>query len=122
MHDMETVDSQAGSPHWLIGRASVHGLTCQVLDLARWLGLARGAQGRNPYIVVVQSAGGEEREILGFPVDRVCDVVLARARDFSHGKLRMGRARRVLYADRIFHEPAPAQTSAPGLTPAAGPQ
>jgi chemotaxis signal transduction protein len=98
LHDMETMEPFAGGPRWLMGRAAVHGRPVQVLDLARWLGLVRGAQGRNPYILAVDVPGG----FLGFPVDRVCDVVLARARDYSHGKLRIGRPRRVLNADRLF--------------------
>ena len=115
MHEMELEEAasapRAGVRQWLIGRANVHGRPFEVMDLARCLGLPRPARGRNPYIVVVESISADECGIFGFPVDRVCDVVLARARDYSNGKLRIGRSRRVLDADRIFQnalDPAPA--------------
>jgi len=103
LHDMEATEPQPDGPQWLMGRAAVRGQPFEVLDLAGSLGLARKAQGRNPYIIVVD--GSEAGGIRGFPVDRVCDVVLARARDYSHGKLRIGRPRRVLDADHLFSEP-----------------
>ena len=98
LHDMETVERDAADAQWLMGSARVHGRLVQVLDLARWLGLARRAQGRNSYVLAVDRGS----DILGFPVDRVCDMVVARARDYSHGKLRIGRPRRVLDADQLF--------------------
>jgi len=103
LHDMEAAESSTDGPPWLMGRAAVRGQPFEVMDLARSLGLARRAQGRNPYIIVVD--GLEAGGIRGFPVDRVCDVVLARARDYSHGKLRIGRPRRVLDADCLFSQP-----------------
>ena len=103
LHDMEAAESGADSPQWLMGRAAVRGQPFEVMDLARSLGLARQAQGRNPYIIVVGRS--ESEGLRGFPVDRVCDVVLARTRDYSHGKLRIGRPRRVLDADCLFSQP-----------------
>jgi chemotaxis signal transduction protein len=100
LHDMEPVEPDSNAPEGLLGRAAVRGQPFEVMDLARSLGLARRVQGRNPYIIVVE--GLESRGIRGFPVDRVCDVILARTRDYSHGKLRIGRPRRVLDADRLF--------------------
>jgi len=110
MHVMEFVEPEDGAPSLCLGRATVQGQAFEVLDLARWLGLARGAQGRNAYIVAVERAVERAVEtaveshgrIVGFPVDRVGEVVLARAHDFSSGKIRIGRPRRVLDADRLF--------------------
>ena len=86
----------------LLGQSSVRGRTCPVRDLAKWLKLMRPVQGRDPYVLAVETARG----LIGFPVDRVCDVVLARARDFSHGRIRIGRPRRVLDPDGLFVEAA----------------
>lgn len=111
MHHMETVEPQEGDPQGLMGHAAVLGRPFPVLDLARWLGLRRRLQGRNPYIIVIDSTRVEKSGILGFPVDRVCDVMTARERDYSHGKLRVGRARRILDADRLFSEAVPAEAT-----------
>ena len=125
LHDMEPVEPGGAGPRWLMGSARVHGRRVQVLDLAGWLGLARRAQGRNPYILAVDSSCLEDAGVLGFPVDRVCDVVLARARDYSHGKLRIGRPRRVLDAGRLFCgagcQPAAASQAAWPASPPASP-
>ena len=103
LHDLEMGEPLEGGPRWLLGRAAVHGRSVPVLDLARWLSLAGAARGPNPYILAVESACPDAHGgIVGFPVDRVCGVVLARARHYSNGKLRIGRARRVLDADRLF--------------------
>lgn len=100
LHEIESAEPGAAAPRWLLGHASVHGAPFRVMDLAEWLGLPRRAGGRNPYIIVIQQA-----DLVGFPVDRVCDVILARAKDYSHGRIRIGRPRRVLCADSLFSPP-----------------
>jgi chemotaxis signal transduction protein len=105
MHVMEFVEPEDGASSLCLGRATLQGQAFEVLDLARWLGLARGAQGRNAYILAVETAVESHGRIVGFPVDRVGEVVVARAHDFSSGKIRIGRPRRVLDADRLFDLP-----------------
>ncbi len=96
-HDLENAEAGAAQGLWFLGRATVRDTPFPVMDLAGWLGLERRAGGRNSCIVVI-----DQGSLVGFPVDRVCDVILARAGDFSHGRIRIGRPRRVLDADQLF--------------------
>jgi chemotaxis signal transduction protein len=100
MHDMEAAEPGASDPPWLLGEASLRGTSFAVYDLGRWLKLARRVKGRNPCIVVVRGAS-----LVGFPVDGVSGLLLARAHDFRSRKLRIGRPRRILDADSLFAAP-----------------
>jgi chemotaxis signal transduction protein len=72
-----------------------------VIDLRSKLGLPVGRAGRHPCIVVLEGETPLSRA--GFLVDGVSNVVTARQRDYSHGKIRMrGRPRQVLDADAIL--------------------
>lgn len=109
LHDLETGDCGEARSTWFLGYAKLCGAPHPVKDLAAWLGLPRRASGRSSCIVIV-----DQGALVGFPVDRVCDVILARACDFSHGKIRIGRPRRLLYADQLFvgeHEPEAAKVT-----------
>jgi chemotaxis signal transduction protein len=101
IHDMVSVDP----PHplaceWLTGVASVRGHDFPVIDLARKLDLAPGAQGRQPCVIVVEIAG---TQLIAFVADRVSELVDFRDRDFRNGGVRSsGRMRRVLNPDTIL--------------------
>ena len=102
MHDVEPAEPAQGDPPWLMGRGVIRRRAFQVLDLARWLGLARRAKRRDAYIVVIDGP-----RTFGFPVDALSDVIQARRRDYTRGKLRIGRPRRVLDADCLFLKSSP---------------
>jgi len=79
-----------------------HPVDFPVIDLRNKLGLPVGLGGRNPCIIVIETDTPFSRA--GFLVDGVSDLITARERDYSHGKLRMGgRPRRVIDADSILN-------------------
>jgi chemotaxis signal transduction protein len=82
---------------WTCGFASIRGRDIPVVDLRGLLQLPHGTQGRHPCIVVVEIATPQGPSLTGFLADRVTEMIYARERDFSRGKLRLGgRLRRVL--------------------------
>jgi chemotaxis signal transduction protein len=82
---------------WTCGFAALKGRDFPVIDLRAKLGLPSGSVGRMPCIVVVEVASPLGPQLAGFIADRVSEVVHARERDFSGGKLRSkGRPRQVL--------------------------
>jgi len=82
---------------WTCGFAALQGRDFPVIDLRAKLGLPGGTLGRLPCIVVVEVASRMGPQLAGFIADRVSEIVPARERDFSRGKLRSkGRPRQVL--------------------------
>ena len=79
-------------PSLLAGYATLQGAAFPVFDLRAKLNLRPGLYGRNPSIVVVETADG----LAGFMADRVSDIIYARAHDFRAGKIRVGRARPII--------------------------
>ncbi len=93
---------------WARGIASVHGREFLVIDLGGKMHLPRPVHGRDPVILVAEVNTAQGPQLLGFIADRVCDVIVARERDYRQGKLRNGgRPRVVLDPDTILAgEPA----------------
>jgi chemotaxis signal transduction protein len=89
---------------WIAGQAIFQGAELQVVDLRAKLRLRRGIPGRNPCIVVVDAGCSGLPNLTGFLVDGVGDIVTARARDFSQGRLRIGRPRQVLEVGVVLDE------------------
>jgi chemotaxis signal transduction protein len=90
---------------WTCGFAALKGRAFPVIDLRTKLGIERGSTGRQPCIVVVEVASRLGPQLAGFVADRLSEVVEARERDFSRGKLRgAGRPRQVLDPDVLFSE------------------
>ena len=88
---------------WTCGFAALQGRDFPVLDLRGKLGLAHGSHGRSPCIIVVELDGLHGPQLTGFIADRVSEIVQARERDFSRGKLRNGgRPRTVLDPDVLL--------------------
>jgi chemotaxis signal transduction protein len=99
---------------WTRGFASIRGREIPVIDLCGLLELPHGTHG-HPCIVVVEIPTPEGPRLTGFLADRVTEMVYARERDFSHGKLRLGgRPRRVLDPEVLLAS-GPAVTQAPDL-------
>ena len=92
------------------GFASLRGTGFPVMDLRARLGLAHGSYGRQPCIVAVEVGSSIGPRLVGFIADRVSGTVRAGARDFSHGKLRVGgRMRDLFIPDDVFgFDPVPA--------------
>jgi chemotaxis signal transduction protein len=78
-------------PKWLVGEATFKGEKFPVIDLRAKLNLRPGISGRTPCIVAVDSGG-----LTGFLADAVSEIVHARAHDYRHGKLRIGRPRQIM--------------------------
>jgi len=109
-HEVVTLDRQEVTPpgpraistipdrdcDWIAGTAVFQGIELQVVDLRAKLRLKRGIPGRNPCIIVVEAGTADEPCLAAFLVDRVSEIISARARDFSQGRLRIGRPRQVL--------------------------
>lgn len=74
--------------NWTCGFAALQGRDFPVIDLRAKLGLPAATVGRLPCIVVVEVASRRGPQLAGFIADRVSEIVEARERDFSHGKLR----------------------------------
>ena len=90
---------------WTCGFAALKGRAFPVIDLRAKLGIEIGSTGRQPCIVVVEVASRMGPQLGGFVADRLSEVVMARERDFSRGKLRgAGRPRQVLDPDVLFSE------------------
>jgi len=96
VHEMVALET----PHdWICGFAAVGGRDFPVLDLRAKLDIARGSQGREPFVVVVETGG----RLAGFIADRISEVLDLRTRDFRNGAVRgRGRRRRVLDPDQIM--------------------
>jgi chemotaxis signal transduction protein len=105
---------------WTCGFAKIRGLEIPVIDLRGLLELPHGTHGRHPCIVAVEIPAPEGPRLAGFLADRVTEMIYARERDFSRGKLRLGgRLRRVL-DPQLLLAPSSAVPPASGLR-AAGP-
>jgi chemotaxis signal transduction protein len=90
---------------WTCGFAALQGRAFPVIDLRAKLGIAYGSPGRQPCIVVVEVATRLGPQLAGFVADRISEIVQARERDFSRGKLRAaGRPRQVLDPDILLSE------------------
>ncbi|HEY4362709.1 MAG TPA: chemotaxis protein CheW [Bryobacteraceae bacterium] len=82
---------------WICGFTTMRGNDVPIIDLRAKLNLPHATQGRNCCIVVVEVPGPDGARLAGFVADRVADIVEARPRDFSDGRLRLhGRPRRLL--------------------------
>lgn len=103
-HELMEVAAVPGDPAGLAGYAALRGREFPVIDLRVKLGLPHGSHGRTPCIVVVEAGTPEGPRTAGFIADRVSEVVDARVRDFRHGRLRIGRPRRVIDADIVLGE------------------
>ncbi len=91
---------------WTCGIAALNGRDFPVIDLRAKLGLPHGSHGRQPCIVVVEVPSGHGPQLAGFIADRVSEIIHARERDFSRGKLRTtGRPRQVLDPDSLLSMP-----------------
>lgn len=105
--ELELVESAPGLAGFfgpcICGFATLRGRDVPVIDLRAKLRLPHAAPGRRACIVVVEIPGPGGPRLAGFVADRVSNVVPARARDFSHGKLRLtGRPRRLLDLDALL--------------------
>jgi chemotaxis signal transduction protein len=97
VHQMTAI----GDHGWLCGFAAISGREFPVIDLRAKLGIAQGSQGREPFIIVVET----DEKLVGFIADRVSEVVDLRARDFRNGAVRStGRVRRVLEPAQMMSE------------------
>ena len=96
VHEMAALET----PHqWICGFAALGGRDFPVIDLRAKLGIPHGSQGREPFIVVVETAG----RLAGFIADRVSEVLELRPRDFRNGAVRThGRPRKVLDPAKIM--------------------
>lgn len=82
---------------WICGFATLRGQEIPVIDLRGRLNLPPALYGRHPCIVVLEGISPEGPRLAGFLADHVSQIVYARDRDFSFGKLYRGRkARRLL--------------------------
>lgn len=82
---------------WTCGFATLRGKGIPVVDLRGLLSLPHATHGRHPCIVVLETGTPECPRLTGFIADHVSQLVYARDRDFSFGKLYRGRKpRRVL--------------------------
>lgn len=96
MHELVNHD-ESGS---VAGTVSIGGEPVMVFDLRVKLNLRAGSYGRNPSIVVMQTAEG----LAGFVADSASEVIYARAHDFRAGKIRIGRARPILSPAMLAEE------------------
>jgi chemotaxis signal transduction protein len=90
---------------WTCGFAALEGHDFPIIDLRAKLGLPCAALGRLPCIIVVEVSSPLGPQLAGFIADRISEIVQARERDFSRGKLRRrGRPRQVLDPDTLLSE------------------
>ncbi len=99
--ELDRVEPNAGLARyfgkWICGFVTLRGNDVPVIDLRAKLNLPHATQGRSSCIVVVEVPGPDGPRLAGFVADRVADLVQARDRDFSEGRLRLhGRPRRLL--------------------------
>ena len=86
----------------LVGVAKIGGRPVAVLDLRQKLKLPSASLNGQPRIVVIQIA---DQHLVGFIVDRVCEVMAFRAIEFRSGAFRgQGRPRRLVTAAQIANE------------------
>jgi chemotaxis signal transduction protein len=98
VHQMEVVEGAGNS---ILGFAHLDGHDFPMIDLQAKLGIAPGPRGREPFIVVVETAAG----LAGFIADRISEVLDLRPRHFRSGAVRAhGRPRKVLEPDQIMSE------------------
>jgi hypothetical protein len=103
---------------WVRGIASLHGREFLVIDLGGKMHLPRPVHGRDPVVLVAEVNTAQGPQLVGFIADRVCDVIVARERDYRQGKLRNGgRPRVVLDPDTILAT-EPAALGSPDVVPA----
>ncbi len=103
LHQDEELDRFSRPRPWVCGTAALNGRDFPVMDLRGKLGLPHATHGRSPCIVVVELEGFQGPQLVGFVADRVSEVVQARERDFSRGKLRnLGRPRTVLLPEALL--------------------
>jgi purine-binding chemotaxis protein CheW len=89
----------------ICGFAVLQGRDVPVIDLRARLGLPDAPPRKRTSIVVVEVTGNRGPQLAGFVADGVSEVVHARGRDISRGKLRnMGRPRRVFDPDVLLLE------------------
>jgi chemotaxis signal transduction protein len=79
---------------WTCGFASLRGQEFPVIDLRGRLNLPHAMHGRHPCIVAIETGTPEGPRLAGFIADHVSQVVYARDRDLSFGKLYRGRRSR----------------------------
>lgn len=90
---------------WTCGFSALKGRAFPVIDLRAKLGIPYGSRGRQPCIVVVEVGTALGPQLAGFVADRISEIVQARERDFSRGKLRAsGRPRHVLDPEILLSE------------------
>jgi chemotaxis signal transduction protein len=95
VHQMKPIEANK----WVCGFAAVSVREFPVVDLRAKLGIAPGSQGREPFIIVVET----REKLVGFIADRVAEILGLRARDFRNGVVRShGRARRVLEPGQVM--------------------
>ena len=99
LHEMIPLDDPKD---WICGIAALEGHDFPVVDLRLRFGLAAGAIGRQPCVVVVQASGSR---FIGFVADRVSEVITLRDLHLANGSIRVaGRLRRLLDPDAILGE------------------
>lgn len=82
---------------WICGFTTLRGQEIPVIDLRSRLNLPHASFGRHPCIIVIENGPPESPRLAGFVADRVSQLIYARDRDFSFGKLyRGGKPRRIL--------------------------
>lgn len=89
---------------WICGFTSLRGQDIAVIDLRGRLKLPHATHGRHPCIIVVEIETPNGQRMAGFIADRVSEVVYARGRDVSDGKLVVrGRSRLMLDPDLLLN-------------------
>jgi len=102
----------AGPEDFIVGFGSFRGQIFPVIDLGRKFGFPRASRGRNPFIIVIETAGDSGSQTAGFVADVVSDVVDVRARDFRRGKIHAhGRPRRVIDANAVLSQDVPSESA-----------
>jgi purine-binding chemotaxis protein CheW len=107
VRELERVDPNPGLANffgpWICGFAILRGRDVPIIDLRAKLNLPGASQDRQRCIVVLEIPGFDGPRLAGFLADRVVDVVPARDRDLSNGRLRAtGRTRRILDLDSLL--------------------
>lgn len=97
----DLVATEDPSEAFLAGIASLRGHLFPVVDVARKFDLPKGARGRSPCIVAVEIQGANGPALVGFVADVVTEIVRARERDFSRGKLRARGRPRIVFDPQL---------------------
>jgi len=99
VHQMVPAETAGELP--ICGFAAVIGRDFPVIDLGAKLGIERGSAGREPFIIVVETA----EKLVGFIAERVSEILDLRPRDFRNGAVKTkGRPRLVLEPSQIMTE------------------